>query len=317
MLNEILSIFDQSIQGKCWIETYGRLAITGKQKIGDKWRRFPLSTVALDPECENLVEHISKLCPDDTKAGVAFWRALSKIKYAKLPGISSNRRIRKAEVNLQFLSWVNVRKASGVNTSTNWDAVMNGIIKEAVKTIECRNPITPTGVIGISNLMIEVTNIGSTEDWRRAMAEYTIDNLEAISVWPFSGFTLDCRLTFLTRQDCFEAFDCSTEINCTDMITTNYSLTEQVYPYGKWVDGKTIYQKTWDIGNGNNDLHDLTGLTTAMVDNIVDAVVFGTNISDNSWALFTTELSVDAGQYQVFTTNNATKVFVTCWYTKK
>lgn len=93
-----------------------------------------------------------------------------------------------------------------------------------------------------------------------------------------------------------------------------YSTTERAI--GTWVDGKTIYQKTWNIGDGINDAVNLTGLTTAAIDTIIDAVVFGTNIGTGSWSIFTIELSVSAGQYQVYTTNTNNKIFATVLYTK-
>lgn len=97
-------------------------------------------------------------------------------------------------------------------------------------------------------------------------------------------------------------------------LTNIYSLTERAV--GTWVDGKTIYQKTWSLGAGNNSAVDLTGLTTAAIDNIIDAVIFGTNISTGSWSIFTIELTVSAGQYQVYTTTTNNKIFATVFYTK-
>lgn len=215
MISEILSIFDESLSGKCWIDIYGRLAIAGKQKIGEKWKRFPISTTVISNECEDLNEHLTTLSPDDSKSGVAFWRALSKIRFSKIPGISSTRRIKRADIDLQFLCWFNIRKVSGVNNASNWETVINGIIKDAVKTIECRNPMTPTGVTGISNLTIEVVGIGNVETWRKAMAEFSIENLEALTVWPFSGFTIDCKVSFLVHGECLEVFECNTEYDAT------------------------------------------------------------------------------------------------------
>lgn len=216
MINEILSIFDKSLTNKCWIDTYARIAIAGKQKMtSGKWSRFPIATEVIISECDDFTQYLNTLSPDDRKTSVAFWKQLSQIKYSKVPGLASNRRIRKAEVSLQFVCWLNVRKASGVNNSTNWDSVMNSIVKDAINTIECRNPITPTDITGVSNLTIDIVGIGNIETWRKAMSEYTIENIEAVSVWPFSGFTLDCKLSFLTREECFEAFTCSSEFDAT------------------------------------------------------------------------------------------------------
>lgn len=211
MINEILSIFDQSLSDKCWIEVYGKLAIPAKQKIGEKWKRFPISTTVISQECEDLSEYFDTLAPDDTKKSVSFWRSLSKIRYSKVPGLAANRRIKRMSVDLQFLCWFNIRKISGVNDNSNWSEVINGVIKDAIKTIECRNQTTPTGVTGFSNLTIEVASIGDVESWRKAMSEFSIENIEAVSVWPFSAFTLDCKVTCLVRGECLEAYECNTE----------------------------------------------------------------------------------------------------------
>lgn len=215
MINEILSIFDQSLSDKCWIDTYGKLAIPGKQNIGGKWKRFPISTIRIGNPCENLTEHLDELSPNDAKTSVSFWRALSKIRTKPLQNVSFNRHIKQAVVDLQFVCWFNIRKASGVNDASNWDTVITGIVKDAVKTIECNYQSRPTGIDGISNLKIEVVDIGNIETWRKAMAEFSIENLEAISVWPFSGFTLDCKVSFLVRGHCFEPFECSSEFDAT------------------------------------------------------------------------------------------------------
>ena len=215
MITEILSIFDQPLSDKCWIDNYGRLAIPGKQKIGDKWKRFPLSTQAITSECEDLTPYLNTLVPDDTKKGVAFWRALTPLITNKIPGISANRKLKKAEITLQFVCWLNIRKASGVNNSSNWASVIDGIVKDAWKTIDCRNQNLPTGITGVSNLTIEAVSVGEIESWRKAMSEFTIDNLEALTVWPFAGFTITCKVSFITKADCFEAFDCSTEFDAT------------------------------------------------------------------------------------------------------
>ena len=93
-----------------------------------------------------------------------------------------------------------------------------------------------------------------------------------------------------------------------------YSTSERAI--GTWVDGKTIYQKTWDIGEGTNDDVSLTGLTSAAIDTIIDCVTFGTNIINGSWSIFTPELSLASGQYKVFTTNTNNNIFATVLYTK-
>lgn len=215
MINEILSIFDEELSQKCWIDIYGKLAIAAKQKIGEKWKRFPISTTVISNECEDLTEHLTTLSPDDTKSGVAFWRALSKIRYSKVPGLAANRRIKRVDIDLQFLCWFNIRKISGINNNSNWEAVINGVIKDAIKTIECHNQTTATGVTGISNLTIEVVGIGNVETWRKAMAEFSIENIEAITVWPFSAFTLDCKVSALVRGECLEVYECSMEYDAT------------------------------------------------------------------------------------------------------
>lgn len=217
MINEILSLWDEALHDKCWIDIYGRLAITGKQKIGEKVMKFPVSVDVITSDlCIDGAEQMKVLVPNDMKTGVAFWKTISPILYTKIPGLASHRRIKKAETTVQFVCWINIKKASGVNESSNWGSVINGIVKDAVKTIDCINPLTPTGVDGITNLKVEITGIGDIESWRKAMSEYSIEKLEAISVWPFSGFTITCKLSFLVRSDCFEAFTCNTEATCFD-----------------------------------------------------------------------------------------------------
>lgn len=215
MINEILSIFDQPLSDKCWIDTYGKLAIPAKQKIGEKWKRFPISTMLISQPCEDLNEHFTTLSPDDTKTSVSFWRAMSKIRYSPLKDVSFHRHIKRADVDLQFVCWFNIRKASGINDASNWDAVITGIVKDAVRTIDCNYQSKPTGVEGITNLKIDVVGIGNIETWRKSMSEFSIDNIEAVSVWPFSGFTLDCKLSCLVRGTCFEPFECSSEFDAT------------------------------------------------------------------------------------------------------
>lgn len=218
MINEILSIFDTSLREKCWIDTYGRLAITGKQNISGKWKKFPISTDVISQERENLLQYFDDLVPNDKKKAVSFWRTITPITYTKVPGVASARRIRKAETTVQFVCWLNLKKISGETDHTNWSSIINGIIKDAVKTLDCRNEMSATGIDGITNLRTEIVGIGDIESWRKAMQEYSIDNLEAISVWPFSGFTLNVKLIFLVRGECMETYTCNTEIQCEDIL---------------------------------------------------------------------------------------------------
>lgn len=224
MINEILSIFDEALHEKCWIDVYGRLAITGRQKIGEKQMRFPVSAdVITTDQCMLPGDYFSVLVPDDQKKGVAFWKTLQPITYVKLQGVSAARRIKKAEATVQFVCWLNIQKASGVTESTNWGTALNKIVKEAVKTLDCPQEIRDTGITGISNLRVDVISIGDIDTWRKAMSEYSIDRLEAVSVWPFAAFTITCKLQFLVRGECFDEFDCFTP-EC-GVTITNENLT--------------------------------------------------------------------------------------------
>lgn len=259
MINEIIKIFDTVLLEKCWISTYGRLAVAGKQKIGEKWKRFPLAMDAINPDCQDMSEFMKELVPDDTKNGIAFWQALAPIKYSKIPGISSARRLKKAEANIQFVCWLNIRKASGVTNSSNWNEALNSIIKEAIKTIDCQNPKTPTGINGISNLRIEVTSVGDIESWKAAMSGYSIENLDALTVWPFAAFTITCKLTFIAKSECFELFDCSSEFDATgfcapdsdkSIIITRLATPGELDDYPHYLPLSLLPDDFWDTTDG-------------------------------------------------------------------
>lgn len=220
MTDQILSLFDEALSSKCWVGKYGRLAITGKQSVGQpaRFKRFPVSC-SLAADCENLAYFLTDLLPDDTKSGVAFWKTVSPLSYQDAPGISSHRRIKKAETTLEFVVWVNVRKVTGENSSASWCSDQGNIIRDAIKTIDCKKGVIVSGLDYIKHLKIEIIQIGNTETFRRAMSEYSIENIEALTVWPYSAFTITVKMSFMVASNCIPSYECSTEINCTDIVT--------------------------------------------------------------------------------------------------
>lgn len=227
MMNQILSVFDEALTDKCWIGKYGRLAITGKQSVNGTFKKFPVSC-AQDSACENLTEYLNDLIPDDTKSGVAFWKQIGKTRYSPAKGISYRRNMKRAEATLEFVVWVNVRKITGENTAASWCSDHQNIILDAIKTLDCKRGNIVSGLDYVQNLRIELIGIGNVESYRSAMSEYSIENIEAITVWPFSAFTLTVNVSFLIAAFCIPTFECETaDENCDD----NFFILDQANNY--------------------------------------------------------------------------------------
>lgn len=216
MINEILSVFDEALSTKCWMGKYGRLAITGKQSVNGSFKKFPVSCAIAD-DCENLTEYLTDLLPDDSKSGTAFWKTVTQTSYIPAPGISYNRNMKLATTTLEFLVWVNIRKVTGENTSASWCTDQGSIVRDALKTLDCKRGLIVSGIDYIKNLRIEVIRIGNVESYRQAMSEYSIENIEAITVWPYAAFTLTVKVSFLIAAACIPAYECSTEIDCSEV----------------------------------------------------------------------------------------------------
>jgi len=86
---------------------------------------------------------------------------------------------------------------------------------------------------------------------------------------------------------------------------------------GTWIDGSVIYQRTWEIADGANGQVALTGLTTALVGTIVDAIQRRVFTSNSGWYPSNVGGLVPAGGTYEYTRGAAyTNASVTVWYTK-
>lgn len=95
----------------------------------------------------------------------------------------------------------------------------------------------------------------------------------------------------------------------------NYSLSEQLFPDKKWF-GENIYWKTFDLGTGNDDYKDLTGLLASSVSKMIDSE-YRAIASDGTEVL--TKVSPElngSGGYKVATQSFQESIFVTLYYTK-
>lgn len=215
MINTILAAFDSDISSKCYIEKYGRLAVTVRQSVSGTPKRYPVSCALID-DCENLQENHNELLPDDAKKGVAFWKQVQPITYGKPLEVSHARNLKAAETVLDLVVWVNLKKVSGQSLPTNWCTLPELALLDMLKTLDCKKEVIPSGVEYIRNLRLEVVSVGNIVTWKAAMNEYTIDNIDILTLWPFTGFTIRVKLSFHINASCIPAFDC---FNCDDAIT--------------------------------------------------------------------------------------------------
>lgn len=94
-----------------------------------------------------------------------------------------------------------------------------------------------------------------------------------------------------------------------------YSTTEQVW--GTWIDGNTIYCRTWEVGDGVDEYLPITGLTTASVDIILNTIrVYADDTVDPVWNAQAASLRVTSGTYELFSFGVSFYNFLTVWYTK-
>ena len=94
----------------------------------------------------------------------------------------------------------------------------------------------------------------------------------------------------------------------------NYSFLE-VNTGVKWVDGKDIYQWSFDLGTGT-DANIETALAVVDVDQMVKGEFRGFRANNNSWQLSTQVAAVGATFMEAFISSIYATSIVTFWYTK-
>lgn len=218
MINTILSIFDNTISSRCYVEKYGRVAVTAKQAVhtGEgrhTYRRFPISC-ALVNNCETLSGYFADLLPDDSKKGVAFWKLSQPINYENQPGMSFARRVKRGTAYIDLLYWGNLSRILSESEDNAWCNTPEIIQADMIRLIECGGRPMSTGNAWLQNVRLEVVQIGQVSSWRQAMSEYSIDNVEALSVWPYVAFTLKVMVTFVSQMSCMPSFVCAEGVPC-------------------------------------------------------------------------------------------------------
>ena len=96
-------------------------------------------------------------------------------------------------------------------------------------------------------------------------------------------------------------------------LPVNYSNSEQLYPLETWY-GDIMYWKTFNLGSGDNTLHELTGLTSSNF--IVKREGRATNAVSGAIHGWIPALVLDGGVYKVFCPDFWEDIFVTAYYLK-
>lgn len=222
MVNTILDAIDAGLSQKCWIETYGKQAILARRSVGGVQKRYPVSCDMLNACTDALDDHFNDLLPDTDKKGVAFWRLVSPITFIPAPGVSYNRNIKLATMVVDFIAWVNLGKALA-DSQESFCNQPDKVMLDAYKFFDCKKGNIPVSNSYINNLKIKVASIQDFEGWRIAMAQYSIDNLEALSMWPYTGFVIRLNISFMASSMCIPEFSC---IECVDTITISYQAND-------------------------------------------------------------------------------------------
>jgi hypothetical protein len=96
-----------------------------------------------------------------------------------------------------------------------------------------------------------------------------------------------------------------------------YSESEQIWPYSKWLNGETIYWRTWALEDGDNDTQPLDGLTDSIVSQIIDARYIGYLTISGIWTTGSgIELTNHGGTYELFVAAGTETNYITVFYTK-
>lgn len=95
----------------------------------------------------------------------------------------------------------------------------------------------------------------------------------------------------------------------------NYSEDEQVWPYSKWLNGETIYWKTYEI-DSVNDYTQLDSPLPTEVGVVVDAKYFGISGVTGQVSEILGSNEVDGGYFQVLGITEQSSLYYTMWYTK-
>lgn len=220
MINQVLQLFDTVITSKCYIDKYGRLAVLVKQAVPSDgrsaYKRFPVSC-AVTSDCEAISGYFEDLLPDDRKKGVAFWIIKQPITYEPVRHSSSARQLRTGSAVVEFVFWGNLNRIVG-ESGANWCQDPELIQLDLIKALECGGKPIQTGKTWLNNVRMEITGIGNVNTFRQAMSAYSIENIEALSVFPYTGFTLTAKLSFVLQPNCISDFACSEVTPCADQV---------------------------------------------------------------------------------------------------
>lgn len=81
---------------------------------------------------------------------------------------------------------------------------------DVVRSLDCLAEHLSTGLDYMSKVTVEVISPGNMVSWRQAMAEYDLSEHYALTMWPYYGFTIRVRVSWLVMSHCVPAFTCYT-----------------------------------------------------------------------------------------------------------
>lgn len=215
MVNKIIELVHGNLIEKCYVDWYGGVTYAGKQLIGGIHKRMPIACWAFNADGSQCtpgegMENI--MAPDDSKKSVISWNQVGQINVSKVPGLARNRNIKKCEVLVDLVVWLNLNKFVNPNDSRCLKA--DQLTLETVKALNCPHIFQNLNFSddGLANVRMEVVKIGDINSYRAVMSKYNIEGIEAMTLKPFHAFTITVKFTFLFSPNCsFLTIACSNE----------------------------------------------------------------------------------------------------------
>jgi hypothetical protein len=173
------------------------------------------------------------------------------------------------------------------------------------------NVLTATSYTGT----IEIFSI--SEDAKSIYAGYTHQEIEKQFLErPYGGFAVECEVQGVPA--CSISLPTPTiPVNLFGLLPMQYSTSEQVHPILKWLDGSTVYWRTWSLGTGADDFETLSGILVDEVGVILHSSSHTCrNTVSGTWTTIGVELEEVSGGYKILTRLSTDNNYVTLFYTK-
>ena len=208
MIASVLNIVGQQIEALDWVERYGGLVQTYREKVNDDglFNVYPISCGVSEADCIN-DQRYQDLIPDDTKSSIVYFETLQGLRDAG--SLNANNNVMILTGTFRLVAWLNYQKL-GINECYASDKAQKSLYKILNRYYDKNMP----DVLQNATIQFRIQSF-VPKDYQTIFSKYNYQDLTGYWMYPFDYFAINVNVR-MTLPMCDYDFTPQTPIDCID-----------------------------------------------------------------------------------------------------